>query len=532
MEDSPETSPASSGLQAHHDARALVRLVQCQVCFIPLRTPVTLPCGNSVCKQCLPSPHARENISYLANPNRQSGITCPFAACGQEHPTEDCSVNVVLARIMELINNEVDACKSTSEHRQTSMEELLYFEPASPPPQASETVKDAEKEKPEKGHSRTLPGGRLLATFAFAKLGELRYTSELTYHDQDDSDADSTQDTALLERIKDVAHKEMECHVCYHLMLNPVTTPCGHTFCRKCLARILDHARLCPVCRRELPLPPSLSRHPNNKVLTDTMTSLCPDQVAAREEAVALEERSAPGGLDTALFVCATAFPSMPTFLHVFEPRYRLMIRRAIEANGQFGIIAYNERGLPQGRGGRTQFMEVGTLLQIENYQFLADGRSFIQCRGVSRFRVLAHGMLDGYLVSRVEQIEDVSLEEEERLEAEETSAPEAEPGDAAAQMDRMPTRELLEIGTNFVQRARSQSASWLHGPIVQAFGEPPDDPALFPYWFASVLPLSDQEKYKLLPTTSIRERCKITARWVHRIQAQRWYHGSACTVL
>lgn len=389
-------------------------------------------------------------------------------------------------------------------------------------------------------HSKTSTGGRLQATYAFAATGELRYTSDVIYNDHTEAGNEQsiTEDNALLDRIKESAYKEMECHVCYHLMLNPVTTPCGHTFCRKCLARILDHARLCPICRRELPLPPSLSRHPNNKVLCAIMNALCPDQVAAREEAVSLEERSASGGLDTSLFVCSPAFPTMPTFLHVFEPRYRLMIRRAIEATGHFGMIAYNERGLPQGRGGRTQFMEIGTLVHIDHYQFLADGRSFIQCRGVSRFRVLAHGMLDGYTVARVEGIEDVSLEEEERLEAEETSVPvpitAAEPGestaataataDLAAQVDRVPTRELLAIGVDFVARARVQSAPWLHGRIVEAYGEPPDDPATFPYWFASVLPLSDQEKYKLLPTTSVRERCKITARWVQRIQAQRWY--------
>lgn len=33
------------------------------------------------------------------------------------------------------------------------------------------------------------------------------------------------------------------------LLFEPVTASCGHTFCRECLYRVLDHAPTCPVCR-------------------------------------------------------------------------------------------------------------------------------------------------------------------------------------------------------------------------------------------------------------------------------------------
>ncbi|KAK4956892.1 hypothetical protein LTR66_013338 [Elasticomyces elasticus] len=54
-------------------------------------------------------------------------------------------------------------------------------------------------------------------------------------------------------------------------------------------------------------------------------------------------------------------------------------------------------------------------------------------------------------------------------------------------------------------------------------YGGPPEDAALFPYWFASILPIADDEKYVLLRTTSVRERLKITAQWIRRMEAQRW---------
>ena len=36
------------------------------------------------------------------------------------------------------------------------------------------------------------------------------------------------------------------------LYYEPVTTPCGHTFCLKCLERCLDHNPQCPLCKQDL----------------------------------------------------------------------------------------------------------------------------------------------------------------------------------------------------------------------------------------------------------------------------------------
>ena len=43
--------------------------------------------------------------------------------------------------------------------------------------------------------------------------------------------------------------------------------------------------------------------------------------------------------LEIPVFVCTLACPSIPCPLHVFEPRYRLMIRRCTESGlNQFGM--------------------------------------------------------------------------------------------------------------------------------------------------------------------------------------------------
>src|SRR5579871_2726639 len=100
-----QTNPPSRGLDAHEDARALVRLIQCTVCSRPFRVPVTLPCGHSICRSCLPEPHRRENISYPDTPDRQQGVKCPIESCEKVHPLGECNINVCLCKIMDTIRD-------------------------------------------------------------------------------------------------------------------------------------------------------------------------------------------------------------------------------------------------------------------------------------------------------------------------------------------------------------------------------------------------------------------------------------------
>lgn len=505
-----KSSPVSLG--AHEDARALVRLIQCTQCSRPFRNPVTLPCGNSICRECLPDKHQRLNISYPDLPGRREGVLCPFVDCGRDHPSSDCSVDVVLTKVMESVAEVVAQHTSMISLSSTAMEQI-GAEDAS--------MLDAFAENPR---TAELPGSRLLATYALAAQGNLGYDSDLNYTSGANTDeSERANDINVLQDIVESTNREVECQVCYNIMLDPVTTFCGHTLCRKCMARVLDHSLHCPVCRRPLAIPPLLSRHPSNKTLMDLLNGLCPEAISTRAEVVAAEELGGEGELTYPLFVCTLGFPHQPTLLRIFEPRYRLMVRRCVDGNREFGMLMWNRYAEPQGDLGPVHFYHYGTMLYIIHSQLFPDGTSVIETRGTYRFRVKAHDVLDGYSIGSVERVEDVSLAEEERIEAEETALPPADEGDVSGLIDRMSTRDLLALGQDFVTRMQGRSATWLRQRVLDIYGLPPDDAALFPYWFASVLPISDEEKYKLLPTRTVRERLKITATWIRRIESQRW---------
>lgn len=71
--------------------------------------------------------------------------------------------------------------------------------------------------------------------------------------------------------------------------------------------------------------------------------------------------------------------------LHIFEPRYRDMVRDCLEGDRRFGIVYHDwdEQGPFLSEPGR-----VGCVGEIREHQTLDDGRSLIAVEGVERFRL------------------------------------------------------------------------------------------------------------------------------------------------
>lgn len=238
-----EKPPTSRAVDPHRDTRAIVRLVQCSQCSLPLHNPLTLPCGNSLCRTCLPELHTRTNITFPAEPNRKEGFMCPFDNCRKDHSLGDCSQDVTLAKVMDRVSIEVARCRPLTTDTPTLLDERPRWK----------NIVDSSKER-KFPSSRILNGGRLVATYTMAEIGELRYDSEVAYQTMSPTgDSYENLDVAMLENLKEATKNELDCQVCYALMLDPLTTTCGHTFCRKCIARTLDHSTMCPICRRFLP---------------------------------------------------------------------------------------------------------------------------------------------------------------------------------------------------------------------------------------------------------------------------------------
>ncbi|XP_051783820.1 tripartite motif-containing protein 16-like isoform X2 [Erpetoichthys calabaricus] len=70
-----------------------------------------------------------------------------------------------------------------------------------------------------------------------------------------------------------VSQDEFTCSVCLDTMTDPVTIPCGHNFCLKCLTDYWDQSQVCscPQCRQTFMLRPELKR---NNLLNEVIRKL------------------------------------------------------------------------------------------------------------------------------------------------------------------------------------------------------------------------------------------------------------------
>ncbi|KDQ20761.1 hypothetical protein BOTBODRAFT_26778 [Botryobasidium botryosum FD-172 SS1] len=353
----------------------------------------------------------------------------------------------------------------------------------------------------------------------------------------------SSEYSALFE---DALLTELTCEICFTLLFEPVTTLCQHTFCAECLQRSMDHGAKCPLCRHDLHYSQFFAR---NKILLSILHEVFPDEYPERK--IALEQGSHNQSLDTPIFVCQLSFPGMPTLLHFFEPRYRLMLRRCLESpTPRFGMVM-----APRTSTGREAVY--GTMLDVEKVHMLPDGRSMVATRGSFRFRILERGMLDGYVVGRIERIDDFSPEVEEEFERTAmamvfrsndpqipglpvhgitaTAAGAPASGSPSVPLPRyIPTEqsneELLAICHSFIEQLRNGVAPWVVQRLNNSHGPMPEDLGHFTFWMALVLPIDEYEKAKLLPIRSPRLRLQLIVHWIEALD-NNWWFNTGCII-
>ena len=105
---------------------------------------------------------------------------------------------------------------------------------------------------------------------------------------------------------------------------------------------------------------------------------------------------------ELALFPLYTVlFPGMPLHLHIFEPRYRLMVQRCLEANQPFGVVLIRKG--EEAMGPLAEPYITGCTARIARTERLRDGSMNLTVLGEERFRILELAFKQPYLLGKVE---------------------------------------------------------------------------------------------------------------------------------
>lgn len=99
----------------------------------------------------------------------------------------------------------------------------------------------------------------------------------------------------------------------------------------------------------------------------------------------------------------AVQFPGVITPLHIFEPRYRKMIKDILLGDKTFGILYPGENKDDE----TPEIDRIGCSVEVIAHEEQADGRSNILCAGKDRFRVLSLIEGEPYYQAEVEFFED-----------------------------------------------------------------------------------------------------------------------------
>lgn len=170
--------------------------------------------------------------------------------------------------------------------------------------------------------------------------------------------------------------------------------------------------------------------------------------------------------------------PGMVLPLHIFEPRYRLMMRRILERDRRFGVVlARDAKTAP----GEPHCFEVGTVAEVMDVVPLEDGRMNISTTGRGRFRVTAFYDDEPYLTGDVDYLSDEYTGSEQLLELQ-------------AEVHRL-SREYVSI----VLTLGDEQAARVHLP---------DDPVTLSYKVAGLLtPIYPLEAQELLASPTVEHR-------------------------
>ena len=174
-------------------------------------------------------------------------------------------------------------------------------------------------------------------------------------------------------------------------------------------------------------------------------------------------------------------FPGGFLPLHIFEPRYRTMVKFCLEHQSEFGVVLIKEgEEVGEGEGEAATPYEIGTAARILQVEDLDDGRMNIITTGEYRFQILEVQEHLSYLTGRVRMLDDVDTEIES-------------------------VSELLTTQAEELYKAYEKLSSRL----IFAWSPPeeqPDDPRELAYQVGIRLRISLEEKQTLLETIPLEQ--------------------------
>jgi len=173
-------------------------------------------------------------------------------------------------------------------------------------------------------------------------------------------------------------------------------------------------------------------------------------------------------------------YPGMILPLHIFEPRYRLMLQKCLSEEGRFGVVLI-EHGTPEDDIAHPR--KIGTIGKIMQVQKLDRGEMYIWVLGTERFEIVSYFLTaDEYLMGRIRTLSDTS----------------ADPLLSTVRLQTL--LQSFQTYLDLLTTLNDKDPATVHTELAH-------DPTHFSYQIAATLDIALAEKQKLLELDNVQER-------------------------
>jgi len=462
------------------------KLFLCPVCDNVLDSPVSARCGHTFCMTCL------QNKGELCTICDSSDVD-DVENIAPQRAVKKCAVNVL---VKDIVDKWKLFCSSYNydDISKIKLSNFLGLE--------TRYVLRRRNSGYRKVHNNSIKFENQFVTNIFKKLASPRQHTELR-HRRKRSISQYMDLNFERKRIFKYIHAfqnnicryfyrqiisltDFDCSLCSRILFEPVTTLCGHTFCRECISRVADHRLACPLCVHPLPKcwEQILS---TTHLINEALRYIYPAEYRNRKLLAQREEGFEKRNIHVPVFVCTNAYPTVACPLYVYEPRYKLLARRCLRSKcRRFAMTSRVDNS----------FSTYGTILEVCDAIKLPDGSSILTTVGIRRFKVIERGETDGYDTARIQYIEDNMVKEE--------------------------NLENLHI---LHQKVRLKAMKWvktlspkLLAEVVNCIGEMPEvernwyelpDGPSWVWWLMPILPLSSKLQIGFLYTRDLEKRLR-----------------------
>mmetsp|Transcript_28608 Transcript_28608/g.66277 ORF Transcript_28608/g.66277 Transcript_28608/m.66277 type:complete len:573 (+) Transcript_28608:87-1805(+) len=306
---------------------------------------------------------------------------------------------------------------------------------------------------------------------------------------------------------------QFTCSLCQKVYLDPVTTPCGHTFCQRCLSAALAASSpksVCPSCGVTVVAGQSV-----NILLRSLLEQQCGDAIQQRrseEAAAATAEGAVQAGSQRVILPDALACPILPVLMSAAEVllpcEKRIWRPRSQEEHETIEYAIKGARKLAVAAG-PLLLRAVCCIAELESVTRTPQG-SIRECLLVGRGRVwlaaTPESNENGVVLCRCATYQDEELAQVELTRPPTPDAPRDDPLNS-------PAISIAELAVEKLQdHLRSAGPSGMHAfrkqfGTIPAVTESSEDLERLSVWLASAVMATEEQRREFLDCSDTRSR-------------------------